>query len=343
MGGGASKDAGDEKGLKKSTSNAGGDGGEEEIIRRPPLTLAEEVLGSLDAKRVIASAIEEIPPGEPNRWSTLLMVINRETEPTEDEPDPLRININAKELKTVLKTNYDQIATAHSSGIVLMRENFSVLYKGHTFEKAKRASQLERDEKNLHEDMWAYGELNHEVFATIYEKVSKAYGVRKKGIFFDVGCGVGQLVYTAAFIGDFIECNGIDMITPLLETGERKARAWNKMKGKFPEAMRAIKFNWLCENFLVNEDWVEGTFLLLHWTALNPSQVKHLAQKMDMCDEGTISIAFTRPVPNESFELVVADSCQLSWGETQFFVQIKSTPAKPRTKPRKEKESSSFM
>jgi SAM-dependent methyltransferase len=337
MGGGASKDTTSTSTSKKKK------GDEEEIIRRPPLTMAEEVLGSLEAKRKVASAIEEVPPGEANRWSTLLMVINRETEPTEEEPDPLRVNINTKELKIILKTNYDNIATAHSDGIVLMREHYPTLYKEHSFEKAKRQSQVERNEKKLHEDMWAYGELDHEVFATIYEKVSKAYGVRKNGIFYDVGCGVGQLVYTAAFIGDFKECNGIDMITPLLETGERKARQWNKIKTKFPEAMRLIKFHWMCENFLVNDDWVDGTFIIFHWTALNPQQIKLMAEKIDYCEEGTISISFTHPMPNPNMELLVADTCQLSWGETDFFVQMKSTPAKLRNKPKKSEKAMAFM
>ena len=339
MGSGASTETGS---IKTSKSKKGYDD-EEEIVRRPPLTLADEVLGSLEAKRKITDAIAEVPLGEANRWMTLLTIINRETEPTEEEPDPLRVQINVTELKKILKANYDNIATAHSDGLVLMREHFSALYGDHTVEKAKRLSQVERNAKGLQEDMWAYGELNHEVFATIYEKVTKAYGICKNAIFYDVGCGVGQLVYTAAFIGNFKECNGIDMITPLLETGERLARKWNKMKSSFPEAMRTIKFNWICENFLLNDDWVDGTFIVLHWTALNPKQIQHIATKLDYCEEGTMTISFTRPVPNENFEIVVADCCQVSWGETDFYVQIKSTAAKTRSKMKRSEKAMSYM
>mmetsp|Transcript_11656 Transcript_11656/g.17669 ORF Transcript_11656/g.17669 Transcript_11656/m.17669 type:complete len:332 (+) Transcript_11656:138-1133(+) len=315
---------------------------EEEVIeRRPPLTLAEEVLGSAEAIKRVQDAVEEVPPGESNRWATLLMVVNRDYPPTEEEPDPLRLDINLKELKVVLKATYDNISSAASDGIVLMREHYPRLYQDHDATKAKRVSQKERNEKKMSEDMWAYGELNNEVFATIYEKVSKAYGVRKSSKFYDLGCGVGQLVYTAAFIGDFSECNGIEMITPLLEAGERKTKHWNKIKSKFPENMRKLKMNWFCDDFIKFDEWVEATFILLHWTALNNEQTRIVSNKMEYCDEGTIVVAFTHPVQNPNFELLIHDSCRVSWGEAEFFVQIKNSPPKPRR--RQDKSSSEGM
>jgi hypothetical protein len=309
-------------------------GKEEEIIieRRPPLTSANEVLGSQEARKRIANAVERVPPGEMNRWKILLNAVNTNPEPTEDDPDPLRLAMELHELKKFLHTTYENISSASSDGIILMREHFDQIYSNHSFEKNKRLSQIDRNEKNISDEMFAYSELNHEVFATIFEKVTKAYGLRSKGIFYDIGCGVGQIVYAAAFIGNFSECRGIEAITPLLEVGERKGKVWNQLKSTFPEHIKTVKLVWENENFLVDDRWINGTFLLLHWTALTPSNRKHMCSLMDYCQEGTMTVSFTHPIVHDDFELLVKDTCRVSWGEVDFFVHIKNTPAKIRTK-----------
>lgn len=300
------------------------------IERRPPLTLANEVLGSQEARKRINYSIEKVPPGETNRWLMLLNAVNNNPEPTEDEPDPLRLELNLNELKKILHTIYENISSATSDGIILMREHFQTIYSDYSYEKYKRLSQIERNQKNITDEMFVYGELNNEVFATIFEKVTKAYGIKPKGIFYDVGCGIGQLVYAAAFIGNFAECRGVEALTPLLEVGERKGKVWNKLKSKFPEQIKTIKIVWENENFLLDEKWTNGSFILLHWTALNPSNRKKLTNMMDYCNEGTMTVSFTHQILHNDFELLVNDSCRVSWGETNFFVQIKTTPAKLR-------------
>jgi hypothetical protein len=318
---------------KSGTSKSEKRGKEQEIVveRRPPLTLANEVLGSQEARKRIASAVEKVSPGETNRWNALLNVVNTNAEPTEDDPDPLRLAMELHELKKYLYTTYETISSASSDGIILMREHYDQIYSNHSLQKNKRLSQIYRNEKKIVDEMFAYAELNHEVFATIFEKVTKAYGIRSKGIFYDIGCGVGQLVYAAAFIGNFSECRGIEAITPLLEVGERKGKVWNQLKSSFPDHIKTVKLVWENENFLLDDRWINGTFLLLHWTALAPSNRKHMCSLMDYCQEGTMTVSFTHAVVHEDFEMLVKDTCRVSWGEVDFFVQIKNKPAKIRT------------
>lgn len=59
------------------------------------------------------------------------------------------------------------------------------------------------------------------MFATIYAKVVRAYGVAPEGFFVDLGAGVGQLVFTAALVGEFKRVMGIEHIDALMECGER--------------------------------------------------------------------------------------------------------------------------
>jgi hypothetical protein len=44
------------------------------------------------------------------------------------------------------------------------------------------------------DECYAYGELDHEIFAAMYLRVTSVFGERPKGVFYDLGCGVGTLV-----------------------------------------------------------------------------------------------------------------------------------------------------
>ena len=45
------------------------------------------------------------------------------------------------------------------------------MYDKHSFERGRRVSQKEREEKNLIDESYAYGEMDPEIFTTIYMKV----------------------------------------------------------------------------------------------------------------------------------------------------------------------------
>jgi len=44
--------------------------------------------------------------------------------------------------------------------------------------------------------------------------------------------------------------------------------------------------------------------------------------------EGALVISFTNPIPNSDFEILVKDSCEVSWGTAVFYIQEKLTPPK---------------
>ena len=52
-----------------------------------------------------------------------------------------------------------------------MRNYLPQMYDKHSFERGRRVSQREREDKNLIDESYAYGELDPEIFTTIYMKV----------------------------------------------------------------------------------------------------------------------------------------------------------------------------
>ena len=301
-----------------------------EPLRRPPLSRAQEVCNYPEAMERINYALRYNPPSTVLRWDKLVTVCNRGIEPSDLEPDPLRLKLDMEELKLVLRTTYHRTQVQAAAGVVLMREFLPKMYDKHSLERGKRVSQKERDKKGITDECFAYGELDVEKFVEIYMKISAAYGVwPEKPCFFDLGCGVGNLVYAAALVGHvpWKTCGGIDAIEALVERAEKRMPRWERFSIGFPTDTRKIDMVWEQDNFLLNEvPWMDATFVLLHWTAFNSEQLKLAGDVMAQLREGTLVVTFTNPIPNSDFEILIKDSCEVSWGPAVFYVQEKLTP-----------------
>lgn len=162
--------------------------------RREIFTTCEAVLSSQEAQDSCTKAVSQYPPGTPMRWDNILKTLNIIIDPTEENPDPIRIELNKEELKMVLHKMYDNKRSIASNGLALAREFIPLMYDKHTVERALNVSLRERELKNLTDECYAYGELDHEIFAAIYLRVISVFGEKIKGVFYDLGCGVGTLV-----------------------------------------------------------------------------------------------------------------------------------------------------
>ncbi len=163
--------------------------------RKLPLSKAHEVATNLEAKSLLLKIMKEHPPGTSSRFKKILLAINVNPSPTEKEPDPMRIELSDIELRRLFVYLYENMKSVSSDGLSLMREYMPKLYDKHSLERGKRVSQREREVKSLSDECYAYGELEYDIFASIYIRVSGVYGARiKSPTFYDLGCGAGLLV-----------------------------------------------------------------------------------------------------------------------------------------------------
>jgi SAM-dependent methyltransferase len=294
------------------------------LVKVSAIKTAEALMENHEARIKLEETLKLINLTERNRWDKICNVLNIEKQATERDPHPIKIEITVPEVKKAVSMMYENVSTVISDGIVMMREHFPQLYKKHTYARGKELSQIEREEKKLMDDSWAYGELEYEIFATIYQKITKSYGSIAEGVFYDLGCGAGMLVYAAAFIGDFSVCCGIEGLTKLLERGEAKTNKWNQIKKQFPpEFVNKTAVRWRNDDILTTSDWADGTFYLIHWSSFTKPQRENISEKLSKCKDGTIVITFTQPLPDTYFEVLVEDICRVSWGETSFFVHLR--------------------
>lgn len=76
-------------------------------------------------------------------------------------------------------------------------------------------------------------------------------------IYIESFTGVGNLVYTAAFIGDFSKVGGIEIVSSLLERGVKRNQRYIRDEEGFPKAKRNLNWVWLNKDFLKDTSWTE--------------------------------------------------------------------------------------
>ena len=172
--------------------------------RRDILKTVDNIINSEEALVKISQAITQNLPGNSMRWKQILEIINHIVAPTEAAPDPLRIEIDQEVLRLVLRHLYDKKRSIASDGLALAREFIPLMYDKHSVERGQKLSEREREQKGLTNECYAYGELDHEIFAAMYLRVTAVFGEMPEGVFYDLGCGVGTLVSGVLFQTDFM-------------------------------------------------------------------------------------------------------------------------------------------
>jgi hypothetical protein len=303
----------------------------QEVIRREPLRDADQIMIEEEYLELIWFSIKSNSPGTPLRWDKMLRLANRLIEPSEDKPDPPRLDIDMETYELILRKIYQNTTSGSSEALSLMREFMPNFYDKHSIERAKKVSHFERNKMFMTDESYSYAEIDYEVFATIYAKVVRAFGAPNNGFFCDLGSGVGQLVFTAALVGSFKKVGGVENVNSLHERGSKRMVKWEMANARLPAEKLEIEFMWAKEDFFENtRTWYDATFIFLHWTAFSNTQVKQLSNLMNQCKEGCIVVSLTRPVENDGFKELIKDRCKTSYGDTFFYVQEKVTTAKER-------------
>jgi len=99
---------------------------------------------------------------------------------------------------------------------------------------------------------------------------------------------------------------------------------------EFTSKIQDIQFEWTEDDVTETDFWAEATFICLHWTAMSANQLREISEMMCKCVEGTHVITFTNPLDSADFDLLLVDTCDTSWGKTEFYFHEKVTPSRLR-------------
>lgn len=298
------------------------------LIRRPVYNSIVGMRHHKEAMERINYAKEKNPPGTPMRWDKMVLTVNRTVEPKDPDDDPIRLKLTKEQLMALLVEIYENIEVIQSDGLALMREYLPKLYDKHTVERGKRVSQSDRNARGLVDACYAYGEVSVEVFATIQSKINLSFGwCTDTPAFYDLGSGVGQLVYAAALVGEYNKCVGIDFVESCLKRGSARMERWKNLSTKFTQKYKDVRIDFIYDNIFECTFQAEGTFLWLHWTAFSTSQRDSVSDSLKYCREGTYVVTLTHPLSGSDYHLHVKDTCEASWGTAIYHVYEKTSVA----------------
>jgi hypothetical protein len=301
---------------------------QKEVIPLPLVYIDRESSVNMDFFHCLVKVIQNFPIGTPNRWDKILTNANKAIASSNIESISTQGPLVHESLREILLGMYREVPPTAQVEITHLQKMMPILFDKHTYARGKRISQQERNDRCLLDESYSYGELDHETFASIFFRHKRIYGRHKEATFCDLGSGVGSLVYTAATIGKFKKCLGIENIRSLHLRAEKRLPRWKKLieENKYSDLNR-VEIEFRCKDIFHDDSWLNSSYILLHWTAFSLRQRKALADIMNDCKEGTTVIAFTHPVPSTSFIVLLRDKCETSWGVAHYFIQEKISTA----------------
>ena len=162
--------------------------------------------------------------------------------------------------------------------------------------------------KSGFQDVHLYGETPIKVF----DKLLQEFGLTKRDIFFELGCGRGRLCY---FVSSLYKCNviGIEQIPTFV----RNLRFLQKI-------FRLKNFE-IVNKDMFDVDYCRASFIYLYGTCLKDSEIYRLVEKFKNLKKGTkvLTISISLKDYDESFLLLKKLRLQLPWGTATAYFQVK--------------------
>lgn len=197
----------------------------------------------------------------------------------------------------------------------------AVLYKNI---HARRISQIERKRRRLEEDAFVYGEIEFLPFFALLEKVKPQQGE----VFYDLGCGSGRAVYTAALNYDLSRAYGIEWLQGLYAVAARnleKAELLIKSHDRYFIAtylQRLATVGFVNGNFL-DYDITDGDVVFVNATCFGSILWEKTIKKLIDLKSGSRVIVTSKKILDQRFALLEQCFAVMSWGVSSIHIYIK--------------------
>lgn len=239
---------------------------------------------------------------------------------TTDNLHSLLNSADVKDINMISENDKNKLA----QDIVL--SELSSLYEEYTFATAKDASltdDIRRDSSNCNhsEDSLVYGEIDLEGFCQLLNDIPHT----SNDVFYDLGSGSGRAVFAARFIGDYKECNGIELLENLHQLAS-SVQSLYKFQYLHKLIHQHVKF--VCSD-LLNYDgwWTYGTVVYIPNLLFDNVLLDNIAAKAVHAPQGAYWIClkqFSNITSFDSiFELIQQRLVRMSWGESNVYVYRK--------------------
>lgn len=187
-------------------------------------------------------------------------------------------------------------------------EGLNIIDQIYQHTNAHKISQKYRNQNNLKEESFLYGE----VYAVTFLKLMDLTHPKPGEHFYDLGSGSGKLVLLADYCYPFKSTTGIELLPVLHELSIQKLSDYQKLKEKNgrPQSSQ-IKF--IQANFL-EIDFTNANIIIINATAFKGEIFDLLEEKLKLIPAGARVIITSLPIRADEFEMIYSGHEVMSWG-----------------------------
>ncbi|OGT53198.1 MAG: hypothetical protein A3E84_01030 [Gammaproteobacteria bacterium RIFCSPHIGHO2_12_FULL_42_13] len=212
---------------------------------------------------------------------------------------------------------------SNRTNIKVTEQLLTTLYAG---VKSESISRHERKRLNLEEDAFIYGEVDFLSFITILDKAQPQSG----DVFYDLGCGAGKAIFTAALAFDLSKSIGIELLPRLCELANKQIiKSKSLVKSHYKEAANTFLLKLSCieiiNDDILNCDISKGNIIFINATCFNYHAWGKIVGKLQSLSEGCRVIVTTKQIQNDHFQLLNESRELMSWGMNSVRIYKKTS------------------
>jgi len=210
----------------------------------------------------------------------------------------------------------------------IVSEIYYSLYYNMSSAIAKSISNQQRLREGYDSVSLGYGAVDFLEFQRQFVKVyNYGFHPQNNGIFIDIGCGVGNCVFSAALLHNFHICIGIEILSDLHSIcNSIKENLWSREVRSLNKLKLEIDIQFKLGDALAI-DWSYGNVVFVNATCFSNDMMEKIASCAEKLATGSIVISVTKFIPSTLFDIVESSEMNLSWGKASLYIQVRNSMA----------------
>jgi len=171
-------------------------------------------------------------------------------------------------------------------------------------------SRSERNRLNIDTDDFIYGEIEFSSFSNILDRVQP----RSNEIFYDLGCGAGKAVLSAAMNFDLSKIVGIELLPGLCQLANEKIQYARSLVGNDHFYLKKLSNIKIINDNLNHCDISESDIVFVNATCFGYTAWKKIQEKFLSLKIGSRVIVTTQSIDDDRFLYLSQRFELMSWG-----------------------------
>jgi precorrin-6B methylase 2 len=164
---------------------------------------------------------------------------------------------------------------------------------------------------------FVYGEIEFLSFCAILQRVNP----KQSDVFYDLGCGSGKAVLTAALCFKFSKAVGVELLPELYHLANKQLKKVRDL-GADIKQLDCVQF---LNNDYLNCNFSEATILFINATCINEQNWNDLLKKIAKLPIGSRVVITSKQIQDVQFKLLSASKEQMSWGQATVTSYLKTS------------------